>query len=367
MHMCDMTPSYLWRDSFPHAALEEVKDVTYSCMWCDSWGMWRIHTCDVTHAQVWRDTFICVTWLIRMCAVTHFPQAVLQEVEDVTLFACLKWRIYTCDVTHAYLWRDAFMCVTWLIFCWSCCKRLRTWLIPQCDVTYSCIYRDSFAFATWRIRTWDVTHSYAFKYVTWLIFHRPCWNRSRMWPINMCDMTRSYVGHDSIIWVTWLICMCDMTRSYMWRDVFFTGRAGRGESCHVVSGWWWFGAGEQMSCHTREGVMLHMWRSHVTHVKESCHTCEGVMSHMWRSYVKDHERSCHTCEGVMWKMSCRSWMIWIQHVRGWFGSWKRHVTHVKESCVRCHVVHEWWWFGAGLYIFDTNHSYVYTTDGGDRS
>jgi len=31
------------------------------------------------------------------------------------------------------------------------------------------------------------------------------------WPIHMCDMTHSYVWHDSFICVTWLICMCDMT------------------------------------------------------------------------------------------------------------------------------------------------------------
>jgi len=36
----------------------------------------------------------------------------------------------------------------------------------------------------------------------------------------MCDMTHSYVWHDSFICVTWLIHMCDMTHSYVWHDVF---------------------------------------------------------------------------------------------------------------------------------------------------
>ena len=50
--------------------------------------------------------------------------------------------------------------------------------------------------------------------------------------IHMCDMTHSYVRHDSFIcvichswqWqgsficVTWLIHMCDMTHSYVWHD-----------------------------------------------------------------------------------------------------------------------------------------------------
>jgi len=37
---------------------------------------------------------------------------------------------------------------------------------------------------------------------------------------NMCDMTHSYVWHDSFICVTWLIHMCDMTHSYVWHDSF---------------------------------------------------------------------------------------------------------------------------------------------------
>jgi len=36
----------------------------------------------------------------------------------------------------------------------------------------------------------------------------------------MCDMTQSYVWHDSIICVTWLNHMCDMTQSCVWHDSF---------------------------------------------------------------------------------------------------------------------------------------------------
>jgi len=36
----------------------------------------------------------------------------------------------------------------------------------------------------------------------------------------MCDMTHSYVWHDSFICVTWLIHMCDMTHSHVWHDSF---------------------------------------------------------------------------------------------------------------------------------------------------
>jgi len=31
---------------------------------------WLIHMCDMTHSHVWHDSFTCVTWLIHMCSMT---------------------------------------------------------------------------------------------------------------------------------------------------------------------------------------------------------------------------------------------------------------------------------------------------------
>jgi len=36
----------------------------------------------------------------------------------------------------------------------------------------------------------------------------------------MCDVTHSYMWHDSFICVTWLIHMCDIPRRYVWHDSF---------------------------------------------------------------------------------------------------------------------------------------------------
>jgi len=47
--------------------------------------------------------------------------------------------------------------------------------------------------------------------MTWLII-------CVAWLLHMCDMTHSYVWHDSFLGVTWLIHMCDMTYSYVWYD-----------------------------------------------------------------------------------------------------------------------------------------------------
>jgi len=38
------------------------------------------------------------------------------------------------------------------------------------------------------------------------------------WLIHKCDMTHSYVWHDSFIRVTWLFHMHDMTFPYVWHD-----------------------------------------------------------------------------------------------------------------------------------------------------
>jgi len=44
-----------------------------SYVWCDSFicVTWLIYMCDMTHSYVWHDSFICVTWLIRTCEITH--------------------------------------------------------------------------------------------------------------------------------------------------------------------------------------------------------------------------------------------------------------------------------------------------------
>ena len=53
------------------------------------------------------------------------------------------------------------------------------------------------------------------------------------WLIHMCDMTHSYVWHDSFICVTRLIHICDMTHSYMWHDTGGKKREHQHVSMHV--------------------------------------------------------------------------------------------------------------------------------------
>ena len=62
-----------------------------------------------------------------------------------------------------------------------------------------------------------VTHLYA----SWLTHTRPQSPSGIANPLA-CDMTRSYVWHDSFICVTRLVHMCDMTHSYVWHDSFIS-------------------------------------------------------------------------------------------------------------------------------------------------
>ena len=66
--------------------------------WCDSFVCvtWLIRTCDMTHSYVWHDSFICVTWLIHVCDMTH-------------------WYVWHDSFIRVTLWLDSFICVTWLI------------------------------------------------------------------------------------------------------------------------------------------------------------------------------------------------------------------------------------------------------------
>jgi len=89
--------------------------------------------CDVTHSYMWRDSFVCGTSLIHICVVTHSYFCVWR----FGLF-CDTWLIHMCDVTHLDVWRDSSVCVTWLIRIWARDVFVRvTWLIYTCVVTHS--------------------------------------------------------------------------------------------------------------------------------------------------------------------------------------------------------------------------------------
>jgi len=232
---------------------------------------WLIHMCDMTHSHVWHDSFTYVTWPIRMCGTTHS-----YVWHDSSI--CVTWLIHMCDVAHSHMWHGSFICVTWLIHVCDMTHSYVTWLIHMCDMT---------------LHMCDMTHSYvwhgSFTCVTWLI--------------HMCDMTHSHMWHDSFVCVAWLIHMCDMAHPHVWHDSFICV-TWLMTSRHTTP--------EEQTCNQK--MAPHIWMRHVTHMNASCHTYEWAMSHIWMSHVTHMNESCHTYECVM------------SHI------WMRRVTHRNASC-----------------------------------
>ena len=92
IHICDIIHSYVCvcvcvclcvlQDSFTC--------VKQSIHTCDIIRVtWLVYTCDMTPLYVWHDSFVCVTWII----------------------ICVTWIIHMCDMTAIYVWRNSFMCM----------------------------------------------------------------------------------------------------------------------------------------------------------------------------------------------------------------------------------------------------------------
>jgi len=99
----------------------------------------------------------------------------------------------------------------------------------MCDITHSFVWHDSIIRVTWLIHTCDITHSCLWHDLRWrenlntallVCFHKSNSFLHLAWFIRTCDVTHPYAGHNSFIRVTWLIHTCDMTRSFTRQDSF---------------------------------------------------------------------------------------------------------------------------------------------------
>ena len=200
IYMCDITDSYVWRDSFARAKwLIGTCDMTNSYVWHISFTgsarisiipmTWLICMCDMTHSYKWHDSVLRVTWLIHR----------IGEYKDRT-FYFYRARLMS-DITHSYAWHDSFVCVTWLV--------------QKSDMTQSHVWHD--AFTGWA-RIWIV--------------------------LSILKLL--------ILYVLWLIHMCDMTHSYVWRDSIRGVAPGEMPTtpCHIIY--------VDESCHTCEWVTSHI-------------------------------------------------------------------------------------------------------------
>ena len=198
-------------------------------------------------------------------------------------FIGVTWLFHMSGVTHSYVWRDSFICVTWLIQC-------VTWLIPMRDMTHS----------------------------------------------NMCNRTHPIMQYDSFACVTWLIHMCDMTDLYVWHDSFTCALHGT----HMVNKpwlqhhkWWWIITYD-------EWVVARRW----IHSNKPWHTM--AMPHHGTPWLIHHICEVIIISDDEWVVA-RRWRSrrrisetvarrWINEIKPW-----HTYAHVTDSPYVCHAAYTW--------------------------
>ena len=170
----------------------------------------------------------------------------------------------------------------------------------MCDMTHSYVWHDSFICVTWLIHMCDMIHAH--------VWHDSFICVTRL--IHMCDMTHSYVWHDSLTCVIWLIHMCDMTHSCVWHDSFICVTRLI-HMCDMTHSYVWKDTRMDESCHKYdrmiESVFSDAWMSHVTHMDKSCQSivyihcvCDRTCCYTARCYIHVWlNQSFHTYEWVM--------------------------------------------------------------------
>ena len=149
-----------------------------------------------------RDSLGCVTWLIDMNDMTYSCSYVWHDSFVKACERCVTWLIRMCDVTRWFVWRKSQKILTWLIHYTAREKR---------DMTHYGLLRNLFICVTW------LDHRRAREKRD--MRHQDVWR-----DVNIWDVPREHMWHDSLICVTWVTKVCDMTHSYVWRDSFIKGR-----------------------------------------------------------------------------------------------------------------------------------------------
>ena len=130
LHMCDMAHLSISHASFTCGTWRVP-------VWHDSFAEWQeSFVCLISLSEYVRhDAFICVTWLISMCDMTHLyvtREVPLRQRLHVAsrCYSCIDMTLlHTCNMTHPYVRHASFICATWHIH--------------MCDMTHLYVRHDS--------------------------------------------------------------------------------------------------------------------------------------------------------------------------------------------------------------------------------
>jgi len=127
----------------------------------------------MSHWYVCHDSFICVSWLVHMCATTRHNKSSAMQLDELAFwkrekassewcysFIRVPWLIHTCDMTYSYVRHDSFICLTWLI---RNVRGSRSERAEKERKKERNAWRDSFTRVPWLIHMCDMTHSAIFK------------------------------------------------------------------------------------------------------------------------------------------------------------------------------------------------------------
>jgi len=249
----------------------------------------------MTHAYVWRDAFIHVIWLIHMCDMTH-SWVWHDSIIPVTL---LHVSLYT-HSCHMYInscvWHYWFICVTWLIHTCDFAACVMSHVHSFISHEYTCVLH---------VYTF-MSHVYTFIYMKW--------------PIHMLSSLyepvtphRCYSRRCSMNNITLYIhSFFEMTHSYALKSIW-TSHARYTYLYSYIASWDTVPSYEWVMSHEGQ-VTSHIWMRHVTHMDESCH-----VTRMYESYHTNMNEPCHPYE---WVIHC----IWMSHATHKIQSW-----HANES------------------------------------
>jgi len=142
--MCDMTHPYVWHDLFicvkwlilnahigclhgfitrwfiQKSIIFLTTRVDYSYVRHSSStraGRLNYMRC-LTHSHVWYDSSIKHTsgwwWWTHYTLIYLMMHYLIDVTHDS--FICVTWLIHVCDMTHPYVWHNSFIYMTWLIY-----------------------------------------------------------------------------------------------------------------------------------------------------------------------------------------------------------------------------------------------------------
>ena len=157
IHMCDMSRSYA---------------IFILALFIKRWGLPLARQIQSV-LFVWYDSYICVTCLV--------PWRALFVCNRILVLFVKRWGLALERQIQSvlFVWYDSFICVTCLVCMKSdSCSLYKEMRCPFKKIKSECLI-------------------------------------GVIWLIHTCDVSRSYVWHDTFKSVAWCIYMCDITCSYV--------------------------------------------------------------------------------------------------------------------------------------------------------